>query len=327
LATLSSSPQMLRRIVLRSGEMSVDILKRSFVHFKELRSLELSDAVFRADFSLWEVLGTLPSLENFTLEVEHEFHPAHTPENSNSQNGGLRYFEALESLCVTGSFFVIEHLLGFINSPCLKSIELYPTINHKHEPEDLLTPSMSIVASKWSQSLKELLIWTDSRTPRNALSKCLILLTVLHEMQSFQLLRWGMENGDDDIRRLVMSWPKLRTLAVLPRDQTFISLSTLKIIAESCPELHDLSIQLDVATIPPFDISSKSLAHKLEVLNVGKVHPQPEITETSLQIRMARHLDSIFPYLKSIEMQPKTNTTWSGIYDLVKLCQDLKRGQ
>jgi hypothetical protein len=334
LATLSSSPQMLRRIALRSGEMSVDILKKSFVHFKELRSLELSDAVFTTDFSLLEVLGTLPSLENFTLEDGNpEPHPTHTPKNSNSQSRGLRYFDTLESLCVTGSFFLTQHILGFIDSPCLKSIELNPVFNHsKHEPdlEDLLTPSMSIMASKWSQSLKELLIGTCVlvRAPRNGISKCLNLLMVLHELQTFQLLGWRMENKDDVIRRLVMSWPKLRTLAVFPpsHDQTFISLSTLKIIAESCPELRHLSIQLDTATIPPFDISSKSLAHKLEVLTaVGKTHPH--VTETSLQIRMARHLDSIFPYLKSIEMQFETNATWSGIRDLVKLCQDLKRGQ
>ena len=44
MATLSSSPQMLRRIVLNDGQMSVDILQKYFVHFKQLRSLELSNA-------------------------------------------------------------------------------------------------------------------------------------------------------------------------------------------------------------------------------------------------------------------------------------------
>ena len=55
------------------------------------------------DFSLWEVLGTLPFLKNFTMEVDDpESLPAHAPENSNRQSGGLRYFDALESLRVTG---------------------------------------------------------------------------------------------------------------------------------------------------------------------------------------------------------------------------------
>ena len=125
LATLSSTPQMLRRIVLSSGWMSVDTLKRSIVNFKHLRSLELLDAVSMRDFSLWEVLGTLPSLENFTLESHppYAFHFQHAPENSISQSGGLRYFDCLESLDVTGSSFLIRHLLGFIDSPFLKSID------------------------------------------------------------------------------------------------------------------------------------------------------------------------------------------------------------
>ena len=105
------------------------------------------------DFSLWEVLGTLPSLENFTLESHppYAFHFQHAPENSISQSGGLRYFDCLESLDVTGSSFLIRHLLGFIDSPFLKSID---TSFFEHEPEDLLTPSMMIISSKWSQSLK-----------------------------------------------------------------------------------------------------------------------------------------------------------------------------
>jgi hypothetical protein len=140
-----------------------------------------------------------------------------------------------------------------------------------------------------------------------------------------------MENMEDDLRRLVMSWPKLRTLSVLPLNpsQTFISLSTLRIIAENCPKLRHLQIQLDTSTIPPFDTSSKSLRHNLEVLTVAghKDLDQPSSnTITQCQIRMARHLDLIFPFLKSIEVLLQPNdVTWSGIHDLVKLCQDARR--
>ena len=51
LATLSSSPQMLRRFVLDSGRMVADILKDYFVHF---RSVEISNPALMADFSIWE---------------------------------------------------------------------------------------------------------------------------------------------------------------------------------------------------------------------------------------------------------------------------------
>ena len=70
--------------------------KNKFVHFKQLRSVEISNAALMTDFSLWEVLGTLPFLKNFTMGVDDpESLPAHAPENSNRQSGGLRYLDAL----------------------------------------------------------------------------------------------------------------------------------------------------------------------------------------------------------------------------------------
>ena len=247
LATLSSESQMLSQIVLRDGQMSADIFRNAIVHFKQLRSLELSNAVFMSDFVLLEVLGTLPFLENLTLKaIDPASHPANAPENSNNQSGGSNYyFNALESLSVTGSFFFIQHLLGFIDSTYLKLIYVYPVLSlvrfkHDRELEDIFAPSMAIIASKWSQSLKTLGIGsvsTAESTRRYALSKSLMMLTTLHEMRTFFIIGWRMENMDADVRRLVMSWPKLRTLR-LPLKQSFISLLTLKIIAENCPELR-----------------------------------------------------------------------------------------
>ena len=227
-----------------------------------------------SDFGLWEVLGSLPLLANFTLQaIDPESHPTHAPQNSKSQSGGPKYFEALKSLCITGSFFLIWHLLGFIDSPCLKSIEIYPVINPNHEPKDFFAPSMTVVASKWSQSLKNLVIESSSNDTVQCypISKYLILLlTILHVMQTFHLKDWEMKSLNDDVRGLVKLWPKLRTLNL---DRTPISLSTLRIIAESCPELCHLHIWLDVSTIPPFDTSSKSLHHNLEVLTVVRAPP------------------------------------------------------
>jgi hypothetical protein len=339
LANLSS--QMLQTIILDTGRISVDILKKTFVHFKQLRFLELSDSVFMSDFTLWEVLGTLPSLEDLTLEAtDPSSHPAHDTEKSNRQSGGPKYFEALVTLSITGSFFFIQHLLGFIDSPCLASIKVYPLIDHsiffrnQDDYDNHFTPAMTIIASKWPQSLENLYI--DS-TPTNAshryyaISKCLMLLKVLHEMHTFHL-SWKMENVDDDVRGLVMSWPKLIFLSL---DRTFISLSTLRIIAEKCPELRYLhtGIQLESSTIPPFESSSKSLRHKLEILSVPvgrlgveSVDDDPFTQTLECQIQVARHLDLIFPYLKSIKVQPD-DEIWSGIYDLVKLCQNVRQVQ
>ena len=340
LAGLSESAQMLSRIVLRNGEMSVDTVKTSIVHFKQLRSLELSDAVFMTDFALWEVLGTLPSLTNLTLAIKPNQHPSEShdsahPENSNGRSGDSKYFYALENLCVKGSCFLIHHLLSSIDSPCLKSIEVYPEIDfhEKLVPEDLFAP-LTIVTSKWSHSLNKLVIgacrWSNGNANPYAISKFLMLFTVLHEIQTFRLmgLRMGLGNMNDDVGRLVKSWPKLRILRLPFTEPFMISLSTLMIIAENCPKLRRLTIGLDISTIPPFDTSRRSPCNKLEDFSVGslKARSSDTTTQTKLgyQIQVAQHLDFIFPYLKSAQMLPK-DEIWLAILDLLRLCKNARR--
>ena len=222
LATLSRTPQMLSRIVLDSGRMSVDILKKYFVHLKQLRTLKLSDAVSMSDFSLWEVLGMLPLLGNLTLEASNPVsHPAHAPENSNSRSGGLRYFDALEKLSIKGSSFLIQHLLGFIDSPRLNSIEISESSVIRHaqnehvEPEDFFTLVITIIASKWSQSLKNLDITGNSMRCIHPISKVLSLKKDLHNLRTFCL--WNLRMGN-----------KLKTLRLPLGGNQFISLSTLE---------------------------------------------------------------------------------------------------
>ena len=79
---------MLSRIVLDSGRMSVDILSKNIVRFKQLRSLVLTVEVSVSDFSLWEALGTLPSLVDLILKaINPASHPAHAGKNPNCQWG------------------------------------------------------------------------------------------------------------------------------------------------------------------------------------------------------------------------------------------------
>ena len=62
---------------------------------------------------------------------------------------------------------------------------------------------------------------------------------------------------NNDVRRLVMSWPKLRVLSFRG---TPISLSALRIVAERCPDLQELYIHLDASTISASIPLAKALA-------------------------------------------------------------------
>ena len=320
LTTLPSACPMLSRIVLRVGDLSADVLKKSIVHFNQLRTLELFNAVFMGDFALWEALGTLPSLANFTLSAIDP-HPMPAP-----KSGGPKYFDTLESLFIMGSFLLIQRLLSFIDSSCLKSITVHPDIDYLHKEhdhtmhEDLFIPSMTMIASKWSHTLQKLFISTNLSGITHQISKCLMPLMDLHEMQTFHLrCRW-VENMDDDMRRLVTSWPKIRFLNL---KQTLISLPTLRIIAENCPELRYLHTQLDISTVPSLDSFSKTIHNNLEVLKLTVAEVCPSASDTGItqtaqecRIQVAKYLDSIFPHLKSIEVLEETCQD-SAIRDLI----------
>ena len=192
---------------------------------------------------------------------------------------------------------------------------------------------MTIVGSKWSQSLKSVVIDSSSSGTAHpyAIPRCLTLLTDFHEIRTLTVEGWKMENMDDDLRRLVKSWPKIRSLNL---DQALISLSTLRIVAENCPKLRHLEIRLDTSTIPPFNTSSKSLGHKLEFLSLaleGVLSSNTQMPlECQLEIQIARHLDLIFPHLRFIHVQwhpSGINVSRTGICDLIKLYQNVRRGQ
>ena len=136
---------------------------------------------------------------DLTLIIEEPgSYSARAFEGSISRSGGPRYFDTLESLFFRGPFFLIQHLLGLIDSSCLKSFYVSPLVSHvlnnEHEPDDLFTPSMTIISSKWAQFLEKLQVdieWDNDRYP---ILKSLLLLTDLHVLQTFCLSGWRMEN-------------------------------------------------------------------------------------------------------------------------------------
>lgn len=136
-------------------------------------------------------------------------------------------------------------------------------------------------------------------------------------MEEFQLIGWKMEDKAD-LGRLVLSWPKLETLKL---NRTFTFLSTLRIIAENCPDLTVLEIPLNASTIPSFDDDSiQRLDHDLQFLTVGTVHPSQ--TTLELQIKVSRHLDLIFPNLEYLNVEDEN---WAQVEDLYRLCQDVRQ--
>ncbi|KAF8801987.1 hypothetical protein BYT27DRAFT_7244930 [Phlegmacium glaucopus] len=342
-----SSP-VLKRIVLHTRRLSSSTLK-TIAKFKQLRTLELVPLDTVYDSASWEVIGTLPSLANLTLKVissqaERQSHLGDVWKGSNSEGGGPKHFNALETLLVTTFFPLIRHLLESIESPCLKSIEVHPSIEWESIQgsrnleclERDLFDIITMVCSKWPQSLENLVIgqhnvgnsrYSSQPQHSHTFSESITeLLMDLHEIQTIHIQGWRIIDVSDEVivRRLVISWPKLTTLILPVNHEESISLSTLKTIARKCPKLRHLQIRLDVTSAIP----SVTVRHRLGVLKVAYHHGSYTTEKLQCQIAVARYLDSIFPYLESIETLPgsKDETrNFSEIHKLVKLCWDVRQ--
>jgi len=121
---------------------------------------------------------------------------------------------------------------------------------------------------------------------------------------------------DDDVRRLVLSWPKLET------SSHWQSIYFLVDFEDNCRELSCIASfanSIGYFYHPIFRyLYQKPLAQFAGA--VGKAQPSTSTqTWMEYQIQVTRYLDLIFLYMKSIEVLqvPSKDKIWLGIRDLV----------
>ena len=102
-----------------------------------------------------------------------------------------------------------------------------------------------------------------------------------------------------------------------------ISLSDLRLIAESCPNIVSFQSNIvDLQSIPVYNPgkgASNALSHGLQILSVGNAWATWNPKDV---LDIARHLFILFPYLKEIRTHEGQNKEqWMYIHSLVQLLQ------
>ncbi|KAF8079105.1 hypothetical protein FPV67DRAFT_1663755 [Lyophyllum atratum] len=257
--------------------------------FSQLSNLEISKPM---DFDLLRPISTLPKLEHLkvdlmgcSIENMTPIFPAY-----GSQEPAV-LFPQLKSWTVTGRLPVISFVTDFIGSDLVRILSV--TLRRGDgQPSPVATGE-----SRWSSFLQKV----DRKWGRK-----IALLSLEEEpafctsdwpdLQSYKFDLWrfsaqGWSVPDPQLRKIVPMFSDLEDLCLTSGSSTVTSLtlSGLRILAESCPKLLYLQASLEIGS--PNLLDGDVLSHGLKEILVSS---QDILKDKAL---LARHLDRIFPSL------------------------------
>jgi hypothetical protein len=272
-------------------------------------------------------------------------------------------FLRLKRLHVTGELALIKDLIGYTRSTALEDIALtlvrstrpkivqewkevvtYSTVKRRTKATttrvrtedkvvDVETPlfvsAVEDVHTTWENTLTKLYLGqyeTYSSNERDTTSPILQFSSIAKilshpTLELLEVSGWELDSLSIPFSELS---PKLKVLHLpVGIGNKGISLSNLRLVAESCPNIISLqSSIIDLQGIPaynPLEGASNALSHGLEILSVGNTSVNPNPKDV---LDIARHLFILFPYLKEIRTHEGQNEEqWMYIHSLVQLLQ------
>ena len=272
-------------------------------------------------------------------------------------------FLRLKRLHVTGELALIKDLVGYTESTALQDIALtlvrstppkivqgwkevvtYSTVKRKTKSTttrvrtedkvvDVETPSfvsaIEEVHTTWKNTLTKLYLGqhetyssldTDTTSPILQFSSIANILS--HPtLELLKVSGWKLDSLSIPFSELS---PKLKVLHLpVGIGNIGVSLSDLRLIAESCPNITSFQSNItDLKIIPvydPLEGASNALSHGLEILSVGNASENSNPKDV---LDIARHIFILFPYLKEIQTHKGQNEEqWMYIHSLVQLLQ------
>ena len=136
-----------------------------------------------------------------------------------------------------------------------------------------------------------------------------------------------MELTDANISEMTIDWPEMDTLilpfinAIHPRP----TITSLRDIARRCPNLRYLTIPLNILNPAPFIPPGvpHSPTHELHTLTIASAD---EVWEARDMIHAARHIDYLFPRLKSLTAyEGHDGDRWTQMHDIIQMYQGVRQ--
>ncbi|KAJ6518366.1 hypothetical protein DFH09DRAFT_1287579 [Mycena vulgaris] len=308
-STLAGVATQLSSLTIRNQPYGA--LEDTLSSFPQLRELNMRDMTGMIPTSFLTSLANLEHLVSLGIEIN--------PPDYLSMLGvlwfgrfksfpGLKHLKiSCSSLPLLADFFqlftpgVLETL--FIDGRSTSEIALVVTRSPWEE-----------IAARWRSSLRHLEIinvMTIAPPPT-----CEPLLT-LRSLQVFSLRNCpSLSFGGSDVIGIARAWPEVRSLSI--PSVTGISIQTLPIFAQKCTHLTDLDISLATSVVPPFT-TTPVCAHALQHLNVR----DSACPAGGVQL-VARHLDRLFPRLRSVRSEGPDKARWDELEGLLLIFQDLR---
>ncbi|TFK32155.1 hypothetical protein BDQ12DRAFT_728910 [Crucibulum laeve] len=197
-----------------------------------------------------------------------------------------------------------------------------------------LRQSFVNLSSRWQDTLQSLTFdcwdvdnlpsfWPSSRT-FELLDDVLLPLSQLKKLELLQIRNWKVKTLNETLQKIAPSWYRMRTLEFPLGDYSSpVDLSTVRIIAESSPELRSLQLCIDLQSIPAIPrLRNYTLNHPLEVLSAGSLVTAKDAHDLR---KVARQLNILFPNIRTVQTHPGENEDqWTHIHDLLVTCQEVR---
>ncbi|KAJ6451116.1 hypothetical protein C8R47DRAFT_303868 [Mycena vitilis] len=294
--------------------------------FRDLQSIDLSFLEGPVTYEAIQILGSLPLLHSFTTDFNgwDEFDLDMIPPAS--------IFVALTHLTVTATPDVLGHtvplFLSRIAAPSMVAITILKAVrwmssNVRPVPAGTLAKTFlaisQSVATRWSTSLQNLRIHFLDSSCKAADLSAIQGLTSIRTLELTQTLHGSL--GDEKILATVRTWSELTSLTI---DCAVADIEFMKCLAQHCPMLRTLHVAFlphrlpDVSTTP---IRPHSLV-ELRFFALDAMERRWQGVDTHL---LARHLDRLFPEVKSIQGDEESSYEWGQVAKLVFMCQDVRR--
>ncbi|KAJ6592616.1 hypothetical protein B0H19DRAFT_1088166 [Mycena capillaripes] len=271
---------------------SISLFVRGLKHVETLRVQVL-------DASALEHLATLSTLRRFRLEDPEVLTSSLVPRLPDTPRfPGLTRLDIHPSTLKVANSFInslslsqLTHLIiGVVCIPTLYEISsLYHTITQNLPRAQLRTLEIAIIDENHAPLPDA---WMAKHAALRQLF-CFQNLTVLMVQ-----IPGGFDLDDACVLNLARAWPSLETLGLSPmagRSDRRVTLTALHVLANHCPELKYLAIELTGLAIPPLEVDADQhvIQSTLETLHVGD-------SPISDPVAVASYISRIFSGLTNI---------------------------
>ncbi|KAG6852086.1 hypothetical protein H0H87_010985 [Tephrocybe sp. NHM501043] len=246
--------------------------------------------------------------------------PAHTPTCPITvPPAGSRCFPALKILDVCVSPAHIAFLLKPFKRHPLQRLELRQPLDTAQN-DSAWAQAILQISTKF-QSLKHLTMVASGMdpSPSTALFHTFEPLLSIHGLESVNLDFPWLLFSDEQFKQMASAWPELSTLRLSgSAEAPNASIASLQAFSMECPKLHGLSLPFDARRLPPTDELPVS-SSRLKSLDT-------QYSPVDNALHTARHLDRIFPKLKTIQSN-NNQRIWTEVGDLLRTFKAVRTDQ